>query len=121
MPITQENVTIKDWNNAQKLGCPYLRYICGVFLALNEIPCRKHNECNGCRPSGDNVIIVQEEKENQRCYVPMSENKLKAYFWKPTEDDDYGLAIIAENFKEARKLGWSAWGQEEGNDAEYIE
>jgi len=50
----------------------------------------------------------------------MTIEKLKAYFWKP-DDDEGGIAIIAETSKEAKKLGWTWWGKNIGNDSEYID
>jgi hypothetical protein len=46
---------------------------------------------------------------------------MKAYFWKPDKDENEGVAVIAENIKEAKRLGWKYWGSEYGNDNEYIE
>lgn len=66
MPITKDNVTISDWDNAQKLYCPYLRSIGGVWIALNENPCGKHPEdpiCRGCAESSKDKVIVIEEKQ----------------------------------------------------------
>jgi len=59
MSITKENVTIEDWFRGTRLVCPYLRYISGVWLALNENPCGKHERCKPCaKNSKDKVIIV---------------------------------------------------------------
>ena len=58
MPITEENVTMKDWEMATKLFCPYLRYLCGVWLAIDENPCYKHPECKGCNGSNKNDMVV---------------------------------------------------------------
>ncbi len=67
--ITKENVTIDDWNNGAVLACPYLRFICGTWLALNEFPCDKHTESDICRPchnrgriSDKKVIVVSDTK-----------------------------------------------------------
>jgi len=49
------------------------------------------------------------------------EKKLKAYFWFPEEDTENGIAVIAYNLKEAKKLGYSWWGCEVGHDNKFIE
>jgi hypothetical protein len=51
----------------------------------------------------------------------MMEKKLKAYTWMPFRDCDTCVIVIAESWKEARKLGWQSWGKEVGNDSEYTE
>lgn len=40
----------------------------------------------------------------------MKDRKLKVYFWYPDADADEGIAVIAENSREAKKLGASWWG-----------
>lgn len=47
--------------------------------------------------------------------------KLKAYWWQPDEDSDEGVAVIAENLREAIKLAREYWISEIGLDNEYIE
>lgn len=42
--------------------------------------------------------------------------KLKAYFWKEHEDAETGIAVIAHNSKEAKKIGSDWWGAEVGHD-----
>lgn len=46
---------------------------------------------------------------------------MKAYFWKPSSEEEFGIAVVAENNKEARKIGWTFWGCEYGNEAEFTE
>ena len=46
--------------------------------------------------------------------------KLKAYFWKP-DNDEGGIAVIAETVKEAKKLGWLWWSKDIGHEFEYID
>ena len=58
MPINENNVTMEMWNKAQKLVCPHLRYICGVWLAINENPCGKHERCKPCYQSSSEKIII---------------------------------------------------------------
>ena len=48
------------------------------------------------------------------------EKKLKAYFWLPEKDSDSGVGIVAESSKEAKLFGWHYWGEEMGNDEDYI-
>lgn len=47
--------------------------------------------------------------------------ELKAYFWWPAVDSEYGVAIVAHSVKEAKKLGWDYWGKEYGNDDDFID
>lgn len=44
----------------------------------------------------------------------------KCYWWSIGDIDDGNLVIIAENNKDAKKLGWT-YTQENGWDGEYIE
>jgi hypothetical protein len=46
----------------------------------------------------------------------MKSNKLKAYFWKDDEDAETDIAVIAENSKEARKIGSDYWSEKIGHD-----
>lgn len=43
-------------------------------------------------------------------------NKLKGYLWIPDEDGEFGIAVIAETNREARKLGYTWWGEQCGHD-----
>ena len=42
---------------------------------------------------------------------------MKAYFWKPDIDADCGIAVIADNYKEAKLLGSQYWGAEYGHES----
>jgi len=46
---------------------------------------------------------------------------MKAYFWEPYEDSEGGIAVVAENWREARLIGYTAWGGEHGHDEDWIE
>ena len=48
----------------------------------------------------------------------MEKTKLKAYFWKSHEDDESGIAVVAYNIKEAKKLGYDWWACEVGTEPE---
>lgn len=43
-------------------------------------------------------------------------NKLRAYFWKPDTDAEFGLAVVAHNVQEAKQLGATEWGATVGHD-----
>lgn len=57
--------TIVEWDNAEKLVCPYLRYTNSHWVALHENPCGKHPEnpiCKGfAESSKDKIIIIQKK------------------------------------------------------------
>jgi hypothetical protein len=44
------------------------------------------------------------------------ETMKKAYFWKADKDDEDGVAIVARNNREAKKIGYQYWGEEVGHD-----
>lgn len=46
---------------------------------------------------------------------------MKAYFWKPDKDELTGIAVIADNLKEAKRLGYSFWGSEYGHDLDFTD
>ena len=47
---------------------------------------------------------------------------MKAYWWQPDRDgDEGGVAVIADNGKEAMKLGRLWWERNIGLDGEFIE
>lgn len=48
-------------------------------------------------------------------------SKLRAYFWEPCKDSEWGIAVIAPNLKEAKKIGYNYWGSEHGHDEDFIE
>ena len=45
----------------------------------------------------------------------MKKERLKAYFWKECDDAEGGISVIAENVKEAKKIGWKEWEKEYGD------
>jgi len=40
---------------------------------------------------------------------------------KPHEDSESGIAVIANNYREAKRMGYSWWGSEHGHECDYIE
>ena len=61
--------------------------------------------------------------ENQSQLIKSKKIILKAYTWAPSDDADDGcLVVIANNGKEAKKIGYSYWCSEfMGFDGEYID
>jgi len=43
--------------------------------------------------------------------------KLKGYYWSCHEDAEKGIAVVAENSKEARNIGSQWWGEQVGHDS----
>lgn len=41
---------------------------------------------------------------------------LKGYWWQDSEDAESGIGVVAENYKEARKMGADWWGSNVGHD-----
>jgi len=80
---------------------------------VNELQERINQLCDNLNAIEANKDAYKEEVEQIKKQV--AKKKLRAYFWKPSEDSDTGIVVVAHNSSEAKKMGYK-WCKEEYSD-----